>query len=64
MHPAPTLSAWEGEASPAKFSKGGGGGGGLTGTQLLDGGCWEGGGDFFHGGCNFLTKKNKIWNVT
>ena len=57
---------------PAK--KGGGGlnllpdfqkGGGLTGPQFLEGGCWERGGDFFQGGCNFLTKdklKSEIFN--
>ena len=26
-----------------------GGGGGLTGPYLLEGGCWERGGDFFQG---------------
>ena len=31
---------------PTKFSKSGG----LTGTQLLEVNCREGGGDFFHGG--------------
>ena len=30
--------------------------GGLTGPQLLDGGWWERGGDFFHGECNFYVK--------
>ena len=33
--------------------------GGLTGPQLLEGGCWEGGGDFFQGDWNFHTKKIK-----
>ena len=31
---------------------------GLTGPQVLEGGCWERGGDFFHGGCNFHIKIN------
>ena len=26
---------------------------GLTGPRLLEEGCWESGGDFFQGGCNF-----------
>ena len=37
---------------------------GLTGTQLLEG-CWERGGDFFQGGCNFHIKnklKSEIFN--
>ena len=35
-------------------------GGGLTGPQLLEGGCWESGGWlFFRGGCNFHIK-NKL----
>ena len=45
--------------------KGGGGGGGLTGPQLLEGGCWERGGDFFGGDFNFHTKnklKSEIFN--
>ena len=43
----------------------GGGRGGLTGPQLLDGGCWEREGDFFQGGCNFYIKdklKSEIFN--
>ena len=32
------------------------GGGGLTGPQLLEGGSWERGGDFFQRGCNFHIK--------
>ena len=34
---------------------------GLTGPQLLEGGCWEIGGHFFRGegGCNFHIKKIK-----
>ena len=46
---------------PTKFSKRGG----LTGPQLLEGGCWERGGDFFQGGCNFHIKnklKSEIFN--
>ena len=42
--------------TPTKFSKNGVGG--LTGTQLLEGGCWERGGDFFPGGCNLHKKIN------
>ena len=38
-------------------------GGGLTGPQLLEGGCWERRGDFFQGeGAQFLHK-NKTWNI-
>ena len=40
-------------------------GGGLTGPQFLEGGCWERGGDFFQGGCNFYIKdklKSEIFN--
>ena len=37
---------------PAKFSERGD----LTGPQLLEGGCWERGDDFFQGGCNFDIK--------
>ena len=36
---------------------------GLTGPQLLEGDCWERGGDFFQGGCNFYIKYIKIWNI-
>ena len=46
---------------PTKFSKRGG----LTGPTLLEGGCWERGGDFFQGGCNFHIKnklKSEIFN--
>ena len=32
-------------------------GGHLTGPQLLEGCCWERGGDFFQGGCNCHIKK-------
>ena len=49
-----------------KFSKKEGGGeGGLTGSQFLEGGCWERGGDFFRdGGAQYLHKKyTKIWNI-
>ena len=34
-------------------------GGRLTGPQLLEGDCWERGGDFFQGVWNFHTKKIK-----
>ena len=37
----------------------GGGGGGLTGSQFLEGGCWERGSDIFQGGLQFLHKKEK-----
>ena len=51
----PPLSAG-GVEPPTKFSKRWGG---LTGTQLLERGCWERGGDFFQGGLQFShTKKN------
>ena len=33
------------------------GGGGLTGSQFLEGGCWERGGDFFQGVAVFTKKK-------
>ena len=67
----PTLSAGGRVEHPTKFSKRGGGG--LTGPQLLEGGCWERGGDFFQGrgrgggrgGCNFQMKnklKSEIFN--
>ena len=36
-----------------------GGGGCLTGPQLLEGGCWERGGELFQRGWNFQTKKIK-----
>ena len=39
--------------------------GDLTGPQLLEGGCWERGGDFFQEGCNFHIKnklKSEIFN--
>ena len=54
---APPLSAGgggEGVEPPTKFSKREG----LTGTQLLEEGCWERGGNFFQGGCNFHIKIN------
>ena len=36
-------------------------GGGLTGPQLLKGGCWERGGDFFQGeGVQFSHKKINV----
>ena len=37
----------------------------MTGPQLLEGGCWERGGDFFQGSCNFHIKnklKSEIFN--
>ena len=35
------------------------GGGGLTGSQFLEGGCWERGAWLFSGGCSFYNKKNR-----
>ena len=35
------------------------GGRGLTGSQFLEGGCWERGSDIFQGGLQFLHKKEK-----
>ena len=40
----PPLSAGGGVEPPTKFSKRGD----VTGPQLLEVGCWERGGDFFH----------------
>ena len=45
----------------SKFSKRGG----LTGSQFLEWGCWERGGDFFQGGSSFYLKnklKSTIFN--
>ena len=39
-----------------KFSKRGG----LTVPQLLEGGCWKRGGDFFQEGCTFHKKKKNL----
>ena len=47
---------------PTKFSKMGGGGGfltGLPGSQFLERGCWERGGDFFQEGFQLLLKTKK-----
>ena len=54
MHPPPLSAGGGGIEPPTKFSKRGSG---LTGFQLLEGGCWERGGG--RGGCNF-HKKNKL----
>ena len=43
---------------PTKFSKKKGGG--LTGPQLLEGGCWERGGEFFSGVGVQLSHKLKF----
>ena len=51
----PPLSAG-GIETPTKFSKRGRR---LTGTQLLNGVCWQRGGDFIQGGCNFHIKINQ-----
>ena len=48
-----------GVESPTKFLKRVGGGG-LTGPPLLEEGCWERGGDFFHGGGGVAIFKQKI----
>ena len=45
-HPHPPSAGGRGAEPPTKFSKMGG----LTGPQLLEGGCWERGGDLFQGG--------------
>ena len=50
-----------GVESLTKFSKRGG----LSGSQFLEGGYWERGGDFFQGGCSFNIKnklKSEIFN--
>ena len=49
---------------PTKFSKKSGGGG-FTGSQFLEGGCWERGGSLLSGGCSFYIKnkiKSEIFN--
>ena len=51
----PPLSAGGEVESPTKFSKRGGGG--LTGPQLLEGGCWERRGGTFFRGVAIFTKK-------
>ena len=36
-----------------------------TGSQFLEGGCWETGDDFFQGGCSFYIKnklKSEVFN--
>ena len=56
-----SLSAGGGLNLLPKFQKGGD----LSGPQLLEGGCWERGGDFFQGDCNFYIKnklKSEIFN--
>ena len=60
MHPSPFLLGC-GVNPPTTFSKSGG----LTRPQLLEGGCWERGGDFFQEGCDFHIKnklKSEIFN--
>ena len=52
----PPLSAG-GVKPPTKFSKRGG----LTGPQLLEGSCWERGGDFFQEGAGVqFSRKKKL----
>ena len=46
VHPPSPLYAGGGVELPIKFLKRGGG---LTGSQVLEGVCWERGGDFFRG---------------
>ena len=46
---------------PTKFSKWGD----FTGSQFLEVGCWQKGGDLFQGGCSFYIKyklKSEIFN--
>ena len=60
VHP-PAPFCRRGIEPPTKFSKRGE----LTEPQLLEGGCWERGGDFFQGGYNFHIKnklKSEIFN--
>ena len=52
------LLGGRGVEPPTKFSKRAAAGG-LTGSQLLEGGCWEGGGDFFQGGVQLSHNKLK-----
>ena len=44
---------------PTKFSKRGG----LAGSQFLEWGCWEGGGDLFQGACSFYIKNKLIFEI-
>ena len=65
LHPPPPFcwgkGWWEGGFEPAsKFSKRGGD---LTGSQFLEGGCCERGGDLFQGGCSFYIK-NKLIEIS
>ena len=58
------LLGGRGVEPPTKFSKRAAAGG-LTGSQLLEGGCWEGGGDFIQGVAIFTQKyilKSEIIN--
>ena len=60
---SPASAGGKGVEPPTKFSKNGGGP--LTGSQVYKGGCWERGGDFFHGDCSFYIKnklKSEIFN--
>ena len=55
VYTTPTFSKEEGRLNlQPNFQKRGGG---LTGPQLLEGGCWERGGDFFHRGLQFSHKR-------
>ena len=62
VHPSPPFYKGGGELSlQPNFQKGWG----LTEPQLFEGGCWERGGDFFQGGCNFYIKyelKSEMFN--
>ena len=50
-HPPPPSAGGGGVEPPTKFSKRAG----LTGPQLLEGGYWERGGDFFQGEVAIFT---------
>ena len=55
--PPPLFFCWRGKVEPpTKFSKRGG----LTGPQLLEGGCWKEGVKFFKGGGGALFTKKKL----
>ena len=54
VHPHPFLLGVGGVEPPTKFSKRWED---LTGPQILEGGCWERGGDFFQRGVAIFTQK-------
>ena len=53
VHPPPFCRGGGGVEPQTKFSKRRS----LTGPHLLEGGCWETGGDFFQGGLQLSHKK-------